>query len=72
MMMMRMVTMLIALLWSGSDAPPVLPLEGCRSNFPIFERAVRRRHSASPRVTGGTLVQSFELLPERVLLRSQV
>lgn|GEM_PF-4573564 len=69
MMMMRMVTMLIALLWSGSDAPPVLPPEGCRSNFPIFERAVRR---LSPRVAGGTLAQSFELLPERVLLRSQV
>lgn len=28
--------------------------------------------AASPRITGGTLVQSFERLPERVLLRSQV
>ncbi|HET8954702.1 MAG TPA: cobalamin-dependent protein [Solirubrobacterales bacterium] len=44
--------------------------------------AVRRAHprvevlvggqAASPRITGGTLVESFELLPERVRLRSQV
>src|SRR3954454_8753261 len=48
MTMIRIATMLIALLQSGIRVRPVHPREGRRSNFPIQKRRGRSRHAGRP------------------------